>query len=739
MTDKLLPIRSTPLEAALIMRASGQAPNGGDAWFGPNKPMTGVAPASVDGRTFDYGFAANLLYKPRSEQGENWIDFPTIRQLCDPAQGGLGMLRLTIETVKNQMGTMRWDIQLREDAGKPTKGSDKEAQRVKDLLRMPDGRHMFSRWRRKVLEDHLTLDHPIIYREPTKQKGIFLPRVIDGATMKLVLDDSGQISVDGKTTAFQQQLKGMPARNYTSDQIMWFPFNLLPQRAYAMGPVEQFIDIVMVALKRGLSTLSYYTEGNVPEALATCPPDWTPSMVKDMQAIWDVMMEGNLAQRRHMKFVPGGTGFIPTREPMLKSEQDEWLAKIICWCFNVTAGPLVKDQTKATAGTNKLVATEEGLIPRKEWWKELMDTVILTCYNSPDHEFIFQEEEVVDAKTKAAITVMALGGATGGGQAWMTVDEARDYNELEPMTDEQREELLPEPEPVPPELGGSPQLGPDGKPLPSKPGAPGAEPQTAPGAPKAPEPGQPTPKPAQKAQKLAKVKKINRNRPSAKRARKAIGGVFSTRLEDQKSRALKVLARLGKADLDDYTDLWDLIDEDKAKAVAAAQEALGDMAVDGADEGLDQLGRDFEDSITNQAHQDAIDWAEEHAAELVSGVDDTTKTGLQALVGKALEEGQSTADLAKSIQEYSGFNEDRAKLIANTETARADMAGNRAGWKASGVVTGKKWVLSADPCPECEENADAGTIGLEDDFPNGDSPAHPNCECDEEPVLDEED
>jgi NAD+--asparagine ADP-ribosyltransferase len=49
-------------------------------------------------------------------------------------------------------------------------------------------------------------------------------------------------------------------------------------------------------------------------------------------------------------------------------------------------------------------------------------------------------------------------------------------------------------------------------------------------------------------------------------------------------------------------------------------------------------------------------------------------------------------------------------------------------------VEKKEFMAEADACPECEENQDAGAIAIDDEFPNGDVPVHPNCRCAIAPV-----
>jgi len=57
------------------------------------------------------------------------------------------------------------------------------------------------------------------------------------------------------------------------------PRNPRPHKVYGYSPVEQIVLTVNVALRRALSQLQYYTEGNVPEALIVVPPTGMPGGV----------------------------------------------------------------------------------------------------------------------------------------------------------------------------------------------------------------------------------------------------------------------------------------------------------------------------------------------------------------------------------------------------------------------------------------------------------------------------
>lgn len=180
---------------------------------------------------------------------------------------------------------------------------------------------------------------------------------------------------------------------------------------------------------------------------------------------------------------------------------------------------------------------------------------------------------------------------------------------------------------------------------------------------------------------------------------------------------------------------------------------LGQAATEGV---LRADGVTLDPEALRLANQDAVDYAASRAAELVGrhqtgagltegdteyAIDETTRAGLRDTVTRALEEGWSPDELAQAVEGSYLFSADRAETIARTELALAHSEGNLMAWRRSGVVTGKKSVLSDghDLDDICNVNAAAGTIPLDASFPSGHSapPYHPNCECAVSPVVGE--
>lgn len=385
-------------------------PNGGIQrgtgadWFGPQNPMTPVAPPEVAGRQWDFPVGMNLATTPRTFTP---IGFHTLRTIAD----GWDILRLIIETRKDQLQRMNWQIKA-----KNPKQQDALSAKIKiatDFFQKPDGLNDWPDWLRMICEDLFVIDAPSIYCQRTRGGALYGLHPIDGATIIPRIDDWGRtplpyVDVNGAQivpVAYQQILKGMPAIDYSATDLLYRPRNRRVHRAYGYSPVEQIIVTVNIALQRQSFLLDYYREGSVPDAIIGVPETWTPDQISTWQTYWDGLFVDNLAARRRAKFVPGAmkNSVYQTKEPELKNEFDNWLATIACYAFSVSQQAFQRMMNRATAGVAKATAEEEGLLPIMGWFKTLMDDLLLYEFNSPDLEFDWQQDEDVDQNEQATI------------------------------------------------------------------------------------------------------------------------------------------------------------------------------------------------------------------------------------------------------------------------------------------------------------------------------------------------
>jgi hypothetical protein len=111
--------------------------------------------------------------------------------------------------------------------------------------------------------------------------------------------------------------------------------------------------------------------------------------------------------------------------------------------------------------------------------------------------------------------------------------------------------------------------------------------------------------------------------------------------------------------------------------------------------------------------------------------DDVLHTKLDRIgtaLAKGLEQGLTPKETSRMINEIID-DPQQALLIAQTETSRAVSIAARDEYETAQVEQ-VEWLV-AEGCEECQDNADASPIGIDETFPSGDSepPAHPNCMC----------
>ena len=243
--------------------AARQAGQGSSEWFGPLSPIAPAAPAEVAGRQWDYPAGYNLALEPRPYAP---VSFATLRQLAD----GYDLLRLVIETRKDQVARMAWTIKPRGPA-KP----DARLDLLTTFFSRPDGIHGWADWLRMLLEELFVIDAPALYcrrnRAGPPYRASAARRCYDqagdpttGAARHSRCETARRRSGRPPTS---RCCKGFPAVDYSTRDLLYRPRNPRVNRAYGFSPVEQVVTTVNIALRRQLFLMDYFTEGTVPDSL----------------------------------------------------------------------------------------------------------------------------------------------------------------------------------------------------------------------------------------------------------------------------------------------------------------------------------------------------------------------------------------------------------------------------------------------------------------------------------------
>jgi len=372
----------------------------GHGIFSPGYPLAPPEPERT--RLWDFPVGVNTIFTPRAYEP---VTFAELRALAD----GHDITRLAIETRKDQIERLDWVIRPRnyERRGGDTTArtqarTDPRVASLAEFWRRPDGQRPFATWLRELLEDVLVLDAPALEIRRNRGGDIIGLDVVDGATIKLLFDDTGRRPLP-PAPAFEQVIHGRPWKLLTGDDLIYLPRNQRPHRAYGFGPVEQIVMTINIGLRRQVAQLQHFTEGNVPPGLLNAPDGWSAEQIRQFQEWFDSVLAGNTASRSRLVWGPSGTKYQPFKEAPYKDEFDEWLARIVCYAFSLPATAFTKQVNRATAETVQEAAEAEGLAPLMGWVKRLADHVIQDRFGARDLEFAWLDLRPEDPDRQSKI------------------------------------------------------------------------------------------------------------------------------------------------------------------------------------------------------------------------------------------------------------------------------------------------------------------------------------------------
>lgn len=765
---------ATPATSQGIMGPEGE-------WFGPGRPMVPIAPRSVVGRRYDYMHGQNMQTTPRWGTQNS---FPMLRALAD----GHDLTRLAIETRKDQMARLQFSFRLIDSEDDMTPDQEERVKRYRTLLRRPDGENFWADWLRMVLEDLLVIDAPTIFVRRTMDESEIVGLCqIDGATIKPVIDAHGR-TPEYPQAAYQQILHGMPAVDYTTRQLVYRPRNRRVHTVYGFSPVEQILATINIALRRQIWQHAYFTNGNLPDSLIGVPSTWSPDQIRDFQDWFDALLQGNTEKRRGALFVPGevAKSYVPTKDAEMFGAAEEWLARVVCYCFGISHQALVREVNRATAETAADQALADGLAPIMGWVKSLMDGMLIDQFGESEIEFIWADETKEDPVAQDALWK----GRVDAGAA--TRNEWRTATGLEPREEPEADMLMVAGQVAPLSVQGqidqqkvraesglsSESGGSEGEDDPEAEPSGSSESGEEEAAEKSIVPFAVAEAGAEKAvtphrietltqDQIRAFRALSPERPFVERERLALQRILERGLRRAGGRVAAAVrtaleGTVSKADTS-TPDPEPIIDAALAAfagldfIIDATSDVLEEIARDATRQVISVLGASSPDDLFDQVSPRSVAIAEARAAELVGrrvledgsiidnpnarwAITEATRTMIRDDITRVLRDNEGSDAIIRALEQTHTFSPARAEMVSRTEVAdinsRAQMETYR-GAEEAGVDVEKEWILGPAPCEICQANADQGPIPLDEDFDSGDdtAPAHPNCVCAVIPVV----
>ena len=151
------------------------------------------------------------------------------------------------------------------------------------------------------------------------------------------------------------------------------------------------------------------------------------------------------------------------------------------------------------------------------------------------------------------------------------------------------------------------------------------------------------------------------------------------------------------------------------------------------DKGWDYSEKKIDQNV--QYNQGALKFLQNHVFDNIKGMTEEIANDLKAELQRGIINGEGLTKLKKRVEKVFNVGDNRAEMIARTETNRALNQGKLLAMKGSGIEMQKRWLTHKDDrtSPICNR-LDGQTVGLDEDFKDSVSgwtgqanPSHVNC------------
>ena len=393
------------------------------------------------------------------------VPFSTLRAAADQ----IDILRRCIEVLKNKVAALEWDIVISDSAsekiiaeagGNHLQAMDKARQafssdidRLVDFWKMPDVAEglTFADWIRLCLEEVLVLDAWAIWPQKSVGGDLLGFKVLDGSTIKPLINDLGFRPTPEQGPAYQQILYGFPRSEFditndspdadgefTSDQLVYNIMNRRTWTVYGYSPVERSLTIADIYLRRQQWIRAEYTDGVVPEMLFETDATFgnNPELLRAYENIFNDDLAGQTEQRKRARLLPAGIKAVQLEGYGEKFSDtfDEYLITSICGHFGVLPTEIGFSSKGGIGASGHQKGESEsaqqlGLEPIQQWLSKVITNLSYSFLGMPrELEFKFMASTRNDTKEQADRddTEVRNGG--------MTINEHRAENGL-PLLD----------------------------------------------------------------------------------------------------------------------------------------------------------------------------------------------------------------------------------------------------------------------------------------------------------------
>ena len=376
----------------------------------PIRPVPGITPEQGP-RQYQYEIGYNIGQLPRATEDYSFDELRTLAKTFDAIQlclqvwyDYLSKLELVIEPRPELIDE---DMDISEYSA--------DIQYYKDFFAYPDKEHDLHSWMQMAVRDQLEIDALAIFVRKNRAGGVYSLDILDGATVKPLIDDRGRMP-QPPFPAYEQFVYGVPACFLLSDDLLYVKEVTRSDSEYGMSRVEKVILKINMALRKMSKDLARFTDGSIPAGIVEQDMDvqWTAEEVEDYEAQLNDNLAGNDAVRARIKIMPRGFKYKSTDDPDVHIDLDLYIINIIAADFGLTMDELAitNNSNKSVGQSQENVVYRRAMAPLMNRYAKLFTQILVKYFK--ENRFIakwkgFEEHEDFNVKSQAFATLTTAG------------------------------------------------------------------------------------------------------------------------------------------------------------------------------------------------------------------------------------------------------------------------------------------------------------------------------------------
>lgn len=348
--------------------------------FPPGRPLDPFFGYRRPPRTFDFEVGENVQLVPRNKR----ISFETLRALYE----NYDVAQICVRHLINDVRSLEYNWEpipgIKADVAE-------DIEKAIAFFDSPDKRQPFRMWLAEFLQDVLRFDAGSLYIRRDETDEPLALEVISGTSIIPLIDFYGRRPEDENDTedpeglfggevvpAYLQIIEGLPWDWLAADDMIYLPFNPLPESQYGLAPLEAVLLSANTDIRFQWHFLQFFTEGTVPAGFMETPPDESdPSQVQHWQTVWDGVMNGEMAKKDQIRWVPHGSAFTPAKpkSEVFDMEFPLYLMRRTAAAFGVTPNDLgfTENVNKSSGDTQIDVQFRVGTIPLLRYCEDVIN------------------------------------------------------------------------------------------------------------------------------------------------------------------------------------------------------------------------------------------------------------------------------------------------------------------------------------------------------------------------------